>query len=148
MNTTGRITEATTEPGSPTRPPVRWVRGVTLLGAAMFVLLGVWALVSPRSFFDTIATYDPYNPHLIHDIGAFQIGLGAVLLLAAFPERIDGLSAALLGVAAGATAHVVAHLLDLGLGGNPASDIPTLTILALALLAAGAQRLRGQDPGT
>lgn len=61
----------------------------------------MWALVAPRSFFTSLATFEPYNPHLLHDIGAFQIGIGAVLLLAAFPERLNGLAAALL--AAGVT---------------------------------------------
>ena len=122
--------------------PARWIRGVTLAGGAAFVFFGLWAMISPQSFFDSLATYEPYNPHLLHDIGAFQIGLGVVLLLAAFPERIDGLAAALLGVGAGAAMHVVAHLLDLDLGGTPATDIPSLSILARALLAAGVSRLR------
>lgn len=127
--------------------PARWIRGVTLAGGAAFVLFGLWALISPRSFFDSLATYEPYNPHLLHDIGAFQVGLGAVLLLAAFPERIDGLAAALLGVGVGAVLHVVAHVVDMDLGGTPATDIPSLSILAVALVAAGVSRLgRRQAP--
>lgn len=122
--------------------PARWVRGVTLAGAAGFLVLGIWALVSPRTFFTGLATFEPYNRHLIHDLGAFQAGLGVVLALAAFPERIDGLGAALLGVGTGAALHVVSHLLDLDLGGSPATDVPALSLLALALLAAGVTRLR------
>ena len=129
-----------------TRAVAGWVRAVALIGAAGFLLFGLWALLAPRSFFDALATFEPFNPHLIHDIGAFQVGLGAVLLLAAFPERVDGLAAALLGVGVGAAAHVVSHLVDLDLGGNPTSDIPTLSVLALALLVAGAARLRRARP--
>jgi hypothetical protein len=39
-------------------------------------------MVDPRSFFTALAAFEPYNQHFIQDIGAFQIGLGAVLLLA------------------------------------------------------------------
>jgi hypothetical protein len=124
--------------------PAGWVRGVALAGAVAFLLFGVWALVAPQSFFDSLATFEPYNPHLLHDIGAFQIGLGAALALAAFPERVDGLGAALLGVGIGAAMHVVSHLVDLDLGGTPATDVPTLSVLALALLAAGASRVKRQ----
>lgn len=122
--------------------PSRLVRAVTLGGGVSFVALGVWALAAPRSFFDAVATFEPYNRHLLHDAGAFQAGLGAVLGLAGFPERIDGLAAALLGVGAGAGLHVVSHLLDRTLGGRPVTDIPILTILAVALLAAGLARQR------
>jgi hypothetical protein len=48
-----------------------------------FAVVGVWAMVDPRSFFDKLATFQPYNQHLLQDLGAFQVGLGVVLLLAA-----------------------------------------------------------------
>lgn len=107
-----------------------------------FIAFGLWALIAPRSFFDALATFEPYNRHFLHDIGAFQVGLGAVLLLAAFPRRIDGLAAALLGVGLGGLLHTFAHVLDTDLGGTPATDIPSLGLLAVALLAAGAARMR------
>jgi hypothetical protein len=43
---------------------------------------GAWAFVFPRSFYDHVATFEPYNRDFLHDIGAFTIGLGAVMLLA------------------------------------------------------------------
>ena len=73
----------------------RFPRWIGLVGGVSLVAFGVWAMVGPRSFFDTLATFDPYNQHLIQDIGAFQIGLGAVLLLAAVPRRPDALGIAL-----------------------------------------------------
>lgn len=33
-------------------------------------------MIAPRSSDLTVATFPPYNQHLLHDIGAFQIGLG------------------------------------------------------------------------
>lgn len=102
------------------------------VGAVMLVA-GFWALLSPRSFFDTLATFEPYNAHFLHDVGAFQIGLGAVLLLAV--RYRDALFVALAGVAIGNTAHVVSHIMDTDLGGTPARDIPLLTLASVALIA-------------
>lgn len=130
--------------GAPTavREPSRPVRLVAVVGGLAFVAFGLWALIAPRSFFDALATFEPYNRHFLHDIGAFQVGLGAVLLLASFPRRIDGLAAALLGVGIGGLLHTLAHVLDADLGGTPATDIPSLGLLAVALLAAGVVRWR------
>jgi hypothetical protein len=38
----------------------------------------VWGVgvVFPHSFYDNVATFEPYNRHFLHDIGAFTIGLG------------------------------------------------------------------------
>jgi multicomponent Na+:H+ antiporter subunit D len=52
-------------------------------------------MIAPTSFFEQAATFEPYNAHFIRDLGAFQIGLGAVLLLAAFSR--DALLVALAG---------------------------------------------------
>jgi hypothetical protein len=87
-----------------------------------------------------------YNQHFVQDVGAFQIGLGAVLLIAAFAPRADSLAAALLGVGIGSVAHVVSHVLGIDLGGRPALDIPALTALAVVLLVAGVVRWRASRP--
>lgn len=108
----------------------------------VFLAFGVWAMLSPRSFFDAVAVFPPYNQHFLQDIGAFQIGLGAVLLLAVGLSA-DALAVALLGVGIGSAAHTVSHLVGVGLGGRPATDLPTFTLLTLVLLAAGWARLRG-----
>ena len=112
---------------------------VAMAIGAVFVLLGLYAFVAPRSFFDVGAVFEPYNAHFIHDIGAFQIGLGAVLLCAAL--MADGLAAALWGVAIGNTFHLLAHALDSELGGNPALDLPFFAgVTALLVVAALARR--------
>ena len=121
-------------------------RAVALVGGAGFVALGVWAMVGPRSFFDALATFEPYNQHFLQDIGAFQVGLGVVLLLAAVPSRSDGLAVALVGVGVGAALHTVSHIVGRDLGGTPETDIPFFAALAVLLLAAGGFRWR-HDPG-
>jgi hypothetical protein len=41
------------------------------VGAAglLLVATGLWAFAAPRSFFEVVATYPPFNEHLLHDIG-------------------------------------------------------------------------------
>ncbi len=113
---------------------------VAALAGTAFVALGIWAMADPRSFFEAVATFDPYNEHFLQDIGAFQIGLGAVLLLAA--ARMNGLATALLGTGVGAAMHTGSHIVGRHLGGDPQTDIPTFAILALILVTAGAIALR------
>lgn len=115
-----------------------FARAVGVAGAASFVGFGVWGMVAPRSFFERLATFEPYNQHLIQDIGAFQIGLGAVLLLAVSFPGAGALAMALVGTGIGAGAHVVSHVVGRDLGGRPEVDIPVFAVLAASLLAAGA----------
>ena len=84
-------------------------------------------MIGPRSFFDELATFEPYNQHLIQDIGAFQIGLGAVLVLAALRDLRDPLVVGLVGVGVGMVAHVVSHAVGHDLGGTPEVDIPVFS---------------------
>ena len=120
-----------------------WVpRAVAIIGGVGFVALGLWAMVAPRSFFDALATFEPYNRHFLQDIGAFQVGLGVVLLLASLPGRTDGLAVALVGVGVGAALHTVSHIVGRDLGGTPETDIPVFAGFAVLLLAAGAVRWR------
>jgi hypothetical protein len=108
-------------------------RGVALAAGLVTFGLGLWALVAPASFYESIATFPPYNLHLLHDVGAFQLGLGATLLLAL--RSGDALGVALGGYTIGAVAHATAHFLDRELGGRP-SDPLSLSVLALVVLAA------------
>ena len=114
-----------------------WPWYVAALVGLVFLVLGVWAMADPESFFDRIATFEPYNQHFVQDIGAFQIGLGAVLLLAVVPLRPDALAVALLGVGIGSGAHTVSHIIGNDLGGTPETDIPLFAATTVLLLAAG-----------
>jgi len=122
------------------RSAERFVRVVAIGVGLVFVGAGVWAFVAPRSFFANAAAFEPYNAHFIRDIGAFQLGLGAVLLLSVWVR--DALLAALAGVAVGAVAHLMAHIVDRHAGGAPALDIPMFGLLAVLLVAAAITRAR------
>jgi FtsH-binding integral membrane protein len=119
----------------------RFPRLVAILVGAILVGSGLWAMVAPATFFEAVATFEPYNRHFIQDLGAFQIGLGAVLWLALVP-RADALAIALVGVGIGSAAHTISHAVGHDLGGNPVVDIPTWVILTVVLLVAGGLRWR------
>lgn len=144
---TGPATEGTitTSADTATRPSERahWFpRVVGVIGGASFLAAGLWAMIGPESFFDALANFAPYNQHFLQDIGAFLIGLGAVLVLAAIPSRADALGIGLVGVGLGSAAHTISHILGRNLGGNPDVDIPLLALATVVLLAAGVVRLR------
>ena len=105
-----------------------------------YVVTGAWSFLYPAYFYSAVANFVPYNLHLLHDVGAFQIGLGAVLVTAALSGK--GLVAALVGVLAGSLLHLAAHLLDIQLGGHPATDLPTLAFIVAVLTSALVLELR------
>ena len=117
-------------------------RIVAIVGGVGFVVLGAWAMVDPRSFFEALARFEPYNQHFLQDIGAFQVGLGVVLLLAGLSVRAAGLTGALVGVGVAAALHTVSHIAGRDLGGAPERDIPVFAAMAVSLLAAGGLRWR------
>lgn len=70
---------------------------VAVLAAANYLGFGIWAFAAPESFAENIANYPPYNEHLLHDAGAFSIGLGVAALAGLLLS--DALAAVLAGVA-------------------------------------------------
>jgi len=113
------------------RTPRRLATVSAWLGALLFALGGAWALAAPHSFFEVIAHYPPYNRHLFHDAGAFQLGIAAALL-AGLAGR-GGLAAGLWGGAVAASAHAVSHWIDADLGGRP-TDPFVITAVAVILV--------------
>jgi hypothetical protein len=119
-----------------------YARIVGVAGAVFFAAGGLWAMVDPAGFFDQAATFEPYNEHFIQDIGAFMIGLGAVLAIASWRPAADALAVALLGVGIGSGAHVVSHAVGHDLGGQPAVDISFFSVATVLLVTAGMLRWR------
>lgn len=111
------------------------------IGAAALLAFGLWAFFDPRAFYKGVATWPPFNKHFIHDIGAFQIGLGLTLLLALV--RGDALFVALAGVGGGAAVHAAAHWIDRDLGGK-STDPWVMTVLAVLLVAGAVLRHKGR----
>lgn len=110
----------------------RLVLGSAVIATLMFSIGGGWAMLAPEAFFDVVARYPPYNLHLFHDLGAFQLGIAAALV-AGIAGR-EGLGVALWAAAVGASAHAVSHWIDADLGGR-SSDPILITALAVVPVA-------------
>jgi hypothetical protein len=117
-----------------------WTRLVAIVVGATLVIQGAWAFLGPRSFYDTLATFEPYHPHFLRDIGTALIGVGTAALVAALHPR--ALVAGLAGLTAFQVLHVASHVIDRDHGGNPAVDIPLFSLLALLTAAALVVELR------
>jgi hypothetical protein len=120
---------ATRRLGPPYVATILGVAGASMLAA------GIWAGAAPRSFARFVDF--PYHEHFLHDLGAFQIGIGATLLLALAWR--DAATVALAGFLTANTLHAVSHAIDSDVGGH-ASD--PYAIGALSLLSAAALVLR------
>jgi len=111
--------------------------GVTALVGTLTAGIGIWCLIDPASFADVVQF--PAHQHFLHDVGAFQLGLGVTLLLALIWS--DALATALAGFIVANTVHTVNHVMDLDLGGSVAQAW-ALGVASVALVVAFALRIR------
>jgi hypothetical protein len=114
-----------------------YVRGVAALVGLGMAVVGVWCLAAPESFAE-FAGFPPHV-HFVHDIGAFQLGLAAGLLLALI--WVDALATVLAGFLLANTIHTVNHVVDLDHGGSTA-QVWVLGVVSVAVAVALGLRLR------
>ena len=84
-----------------------------LIGFGVYsVLLGLFMMVAPGAFFDTLGAFGARNDHYIFDNASFELPLGALLLAAVrWPTwRVPALSFAV----AHWSLHALSHILDTG----------------------------------
>ena len=114
--------------------------------AVFNVFTGLWAVLSPRGWYDNfpgyapqlISAYPPYNQHLAVDAGAGLLSIGVLAAAAAFLGRRDTHLAAGAGLIAFTGPHALFHLLnpsDLLTGAENASSTIPLVITAAASVA-------------
>jgi hypothetical protein len=114
-----------------------WQRAFVIIAAIVvggfMLIFGVWSLLLPRSF-DAFIDFPPYNEHLLHAIGAFQIGIGVSVLLSLMWS--DTIGVALVGFIVAGAIHSINHALDRQLGGHPLDQwgLAGLVLVALAAL--------------
>jgi hypothetical protein len=131
--------------------PLRGSRSIIRVGLVVLALpqalIGLWALVAPRGWFDTfpgaghhwLPAYGAYNEHLATDVGGTFIALGLLLLAAALYLERRLVQVALVAYLAFEVPHFVYHLGadDALSGGDQVASAVTLAltvILAIALL--------------
>jgi hypothetical protein len=108
---------------------------VGFAGAA-HILIGIATLLAPMWFFQNIGAFAPFNRHYEGDLGAFQLGIGVGLLLAA---RAPARHRLLLGAAAvGNLVHAFNHTYDAVISHAPLgywlSDTAPLYLFAIMLI--------------
>ena len=126
------------------------------IGVALGAYVGGWAFFAPAAFYRSFPGFGlhwidvdgPFNEHLIRDVGALYLGLGAASLAAALtrsaqPGRIVGLAWAAFGIL-----HFGYHASHLE--GSAGDRIGTLLSLGLSALLGLALLLpdRGRTPET
>jgi hypothetical protein len=125
----------------------RWLRGGIAVMAVTPALVGIWASVSPRGFYDGfpgaghhwVAAVGPYDEHLVRDVGALYVG-GLVLLALAWAWLDKRLvQATLISYAVAALPHLIYHVtaLDGFSAGDAVAEIGGLAlnvVLPLGLL--------------
>jgi hypothetical protein len=114
-----------------------YVTAVLALAGAGMLAVGLWAGLAPRAFARSVAF--PYHEHFLHDLGAFQVGIGVTLLLALVWR--DAAAVALAGFLVANGLHAVSHAVDQELGGR-ASDPYVIGAVSLLVVAALVLRVR------
>jgi hypothetical protein len=130
-----------------TREQRRWLRGGLAVLALTPALVGIWATLAPRGFYDDfpgaghhwVSAVGAYDEHLVRDVGALYLG-SLVLLAFAFvwlDRRL--VQAALVSYAVAALPHLIYHLttLDNFSTGDGVAEIAGLAlnvVLPLGLL--------------
>jgi hypothetical protein len=114
------------------------------IAGSFTLIFGAWSLLFPRSF-DALIDFPPYNEHLLHDVGAFQIGIGVSLLLSLIWS--DSIGVALVAFIVAGTIHSISHAFDRHLGGH-LSDQWALGGLVLLAVAALVLHVRSDRTGT
>jgi hypothetical protein len=130
-----------------TREQRRWLRGGIAVMAVTPALVGIWATVSPRGFYDQfpgaghhwVSAVGAYDEHLVRDVGALY--LGALVLLALAWAWLDRrlVQATLISYAVAALPHLIYHCtaLDGFSAGDAVAEIGGLAlnvVIPLALL--------------
>ncbi len=128
--------------------------GLVLLAASGLVV-GVWALLAPQSFYDDfpgggrswVSALPPYNEHLVRDVGGLNLALAVLLAFAAIVlERrlVQAASAAALAYAVPHFVFHLAHLEELSTGDQIAQTVTLALAVAvpLVLLLLASVRLR------
>ncbi|MFT3899335.1 MAG: hypothetical protein QM728_03700 [Gordonia sp. (in: high G+C Gram-positive bacteria)] len=128
-----------------THPP-RWTRVVLVLLGLPQVVVGTWAVVATRHWFDTfpgfgpllVAAEPPFNHHLASDAGAGFLATGVVALVAAAWGRREVVVTAALGLFAFALPHFLYHAAHPAPALSTAVNAGNAVVLGIAALVPAA----------
>ena len=116
-------------------------RAVLVYLTASELLVGVWATLFPRSFYDDfpgvgrvwVAVDGPFNEHLVRDVGQLSLALAAVSLAAAVTMHVVTVRAAALALVVNGVPHLIYHLrhLDKYSIGDKVGNVVSLSLLVV-----------------
>ena len=127
---------------SPWAPPELQpgVTAAVIISGLFMLAFGIWAFFAPVSFAEFVAF--PCNRHLLHDVGAFQIGIGATALLALL--WADSIMVVLAGYVVGSSFHLASHIVDRHLGGHGYDPLVLGILLVIGLVGMYARARAGR----
>jgi hypothetical protein len=114
-----------------------------VLEAVGFLAVGAWALAAPRSFYDAfpggghawVGVDGPYNEHLVRDVGALNLAVVAVLVLAAWWGGTELVRAACVAALIWSVPHFAYHVTHLDALAGTTDRVGEAGSLGLAVVA-------------
>src|SRR3954471_14441085 len=132
----------------------RWLRGGMAVMAVTSALVGIWATLAPRGFYDDfpggghhwVSAVGPYDEHLVRDVGALYLGSLVLLALAWWWLDRRLVQAMLISYTVAVVPHLAYHAtaLDGFSTGDAIAEIGGLAlnvVLPLGLLAVTRRRV-------
>jgi hypothetical protein len=118
-----------------------WLRAGLLLLASPPLVVGLWALLVPRSFYDDfpfpgrewVSALGPYNEHLVRDVGALNLALGVLLATAVILLERRLVRASLVAWLVYAVPHFAFHITTLD-AFPPFDNLANVGVLGSAVL--------------
>jgi hypothetical protein len=105
----------------------------TALIAATFLIIAAWMVIDPRSFYEQVGPFGPYNVHYIGDAAAFQAGVGVALGASIWIPSLR--AGALLAAAAMTGLHAINHWIDINeANGDSNADVFDAVSLTIQFL--------------
>lgn len=105
----------------------RFAKAAVVIGAAFYLLPGLWAFLDPQSFATKTEKAPPV--HLVHDMGSFMVGLGLWAIASLIFSDILLTAVAALAATSALSAYV--HFHDQHMGGVRSSEPWILIVVTL-----------------
>ena len=123
---------------TPLRTRTRYVEVILVVFGVYSVILGLFMVIAPGTFFDTLGSFGVRNDHYIFDNASFELPLGLMMLAALrWPSwRVPALSFGTLHWALHALSHIIDphHAAGESVGWLEAAGlVATTAFLAIAL---------------
>jgi hypothetical protein len=122
----------------------RLIRFGVLQFGVFHLVIGLWQVVAPHAFFDTIGGFGTYNRHYMGDNATYELALGLALLVSLRRPawRVPLLALTALQI----VLHAINHLVDIGSSHPAWAGVFDFVSLALAaVVAVGLAVMAGRE---